>query len=645
MPTRPKQHQLEDLSRAKFQSILPRDWVVRDKGKDYGVDCEVEIFEHDQTTGFFFWVQLKATESNKESDIMSVSLSIDTLKYYKSLDVPVLLVRYSASNDLFFIKWITNVDLYSNKKNKKVSTTFQIKFDSSDKFTETTSSKLFQYIKKYRQIKSGRIVFPIPISISILNNQINGVVKSLLLSKLRIDLDAYCDYVIVTNDIELAIINIHLNNRELLIEAFQLISCTFHNIEDENRNEFSKEIVKKILLGIATGMLQIGQIEYCGRIIFGCHLEEILFRKEDALIYVLPALFQSSYFEKTIDLLAPILDNRISYDTRVRTAILVHLNANSKSKTKSAIIERFLLSRLDVAIKTKDELTIGISNYNLGNFYRSQAKAATALKYYFAAKKHAPIYKNQYYYWGEIGGLFFGLNRFYFSFKCYQKSINMGAPALNLALCGDALLFCGKYEAANLMFNEYLEKESKPLDEFVLKNICINTLINEYGIKEQHRRPIEAEKLASIKKPSINNLSISDFQKALDLDLLCSLAWFNLGVEYGPKEKFAEATIAFTMCAIAQTTDNEAWINAIISSINLKDFNLMILITRTAYYFNRDEFIQKLYNELTRIESNEYKEVLFELIDQTVSSIKNTDKSTEIRLLGEDGMFKNILNS
>ena len=99
MPKRPKQHRLEDNSRIRFQEVLPEMWVYRDKDKDYGIDAEVELFDNDENAqGLVFWVQLKATESKEKSSILSIDLEIDTLKYYKSLEIPVLLVRYS--NDL-----------------------------------------------------------------------------------------------------------------------------------------------------------------------------------------------------------------------------------------------------------------------------------------------------------------------------------------------------------------------------------------------------------------------------------------------------------------------------------------------------------------------------------------------------------------
>lgn len=45
MAKRIRTHILEDESRIAFMQALPAEWVYRDKDKDYGIDCEVEIFE------------------------------------------------------------------------------------------------------------------------------------------------------------------------------------------------------------------------------------------------------------------------------------------------------------------------------------------------------------------------------------------------------------------------------------------------------------------------------------------------------------------------------------------------------------------------------------------------------------------------
>jgi hypothetical protein len=57
MPFRVNQHEIEDISRAKFQLTIPREWVLRDKPKDYGIDGEVEIFDDNkESKGIFFGV-------------------------------------------------------------------------------------------------------------------------------------------------------------------------------------------------------------------------------------------------------------------------------------------------------------------------------------------------------------------------------------------------------------------------------------------------------------------------------------------------------------------------------------------------------------------------------------------------------------
>jgi hypothetical protein len=96
MPKRVSQHKIEDVSRLMFQLVLPRVWLFRNKDKDYGVDGEVELFdENGKPKGLVFWVQLKATESKEIETILNVDFRIDTLKYFKTLGIPVLLVRYS----------------------------------------------------------------------------------------------------------------------------------------------------------------------------------------------------------------------------------------------------------------------------------------------------------------------------------------------------------------------------------------------------------------------------------------------------------------------------------------------------------------------------------------------------------------------
>lgn len=103
MPTRPPQHQLEDLSRTAFEAHIKEwNWVFRSKQPDYGIDGEVEVFDRARkATGSLFLVQLKAVE--KLQGAPRVSLPLEWIEYYKSLDLPVLLALWVRNTKKFWV--------------------------------------------------------------------------------------------------------------------------------------------------------------------------------------------------------------------------------------------------------------------------------------------------------------------------------------------------------------------------------------------------------------------------------------------------------------------------------------------------------------------------------------------------------------
>ncbi|MDO9027704.1 MAG: DUF4365 domain-containing protein [Candidatus Roizmanbacteria bacterium] len=124
MTKRVKQHQMEDLSRSKFSLAIPRNWVYRDKDKDYGIDAEVELFDdNDRATGLVYWVQLKATKSNDETAVKKIDLSIESIKYYKSLDIPVLIRIINRDTSHIFVmnEYIDTLNVFQEKNNQHQS--------------------------------------------------------------------------------------------------------------------------------------------------------------------------------------------------------------------------------------------------------------------------------------------------------------------------------------------------------------------------------------------------------------------------------------------------------------------------------------------------------------------------------------------
>lgn len=470
MPKRPKQHRLEDKSRIRFQEVLPEMWVYRDKDKDYGIDAEVELFDKDENAqGLIFWVQLKATESKKKSSILNIDLEVDTLKYYKSLEIPVLLVRYSAYENSIYTKWVDNIDLFFSKKDAK---TFRLKFDDSNKFNEQTPIRIENYLKQIKRIKSGEFGFPLTTELSIVEDKINGFSKSILSTQIKKELKKYSDFITVNTKPNNSLIMVTLDSDELKIDISNLAGCSFHSIELRNKDNFSESLAKDILLGIAVSMIQLGQVEYCGRIIFENKLETRLIEKKELIGHLIIPLFHSSFFKETISIFEKLLEDENNFGLNIVSHFHMLLASNANNPERNTEIENFFIREIKRASKI-DSQQIGIANYNLANHYNSRNLFLEAIHHFNQARKFAPVYWNQSYFCSELASVFFRSEKYKCASKLYSKSLSIKADNKNIALYADSLMFAGEYEKAKIKFEEYLNNEEKPHEEFLLKHIIL----------------------------------------------------------------------------------------------------------------------------------------------------------------------------
>src|SRR5262245_19050167 len=107
MPSRPRSHQLESRSRLAFSQSLPPSWVFRDLTPDYGLDGLVEVFDdREAATGHLFFVQLTGTD--RTTMPLLVRLRRETLDYYATLALPVLLALFQAPRSALYACWVAD---------------------------------------------------------------------------------------------------------------------------------------------------------------------------------------------------------------------------------------------------------------------------------------------------------------------------------------------------------------------------------------------------------------------------------------------------------------------------------------------------------------------------------------------------------
>jgi tetratricopeptide (TPR) repeat protein len=225
----------------------------------------------------------------------------------------------------------------------------------------------------------------------------------------------------------------------------------------------------------------------------------------------------------------------------------------------------------------------------------------------------------------------------------HYKSIKLGNSVFTKALYADALMFAGDYEKAKLAFFDYIENAESPKEEFHLKGICLESILKEYGIKKQKRKAEKATKLADLSNLKDGVNPIAQLEKALELDLLSGLAWFNLGITHNDNSEFSQACFCFTMAALVQKNDIEAWKNATLCAFNSKTELMIIpLILRTAFFFNREDFLESLYSQLEEQNKSGSINEIIEMIEKVLPEQQKADKLPTVRVLNEKGQFENI---
>jgi len=639
MPKRVKQHQLEDKSRAKYALGIPQSWVMRDKDKDYGIDIEVEIFDaQGRATGLVYWAQIKATESKNISRIKNIDLNIDTIKYFKQIDIPVLILRYSAEIDKFFFKWAHEIDLFYAKENAK---TMRISFSEEDVWKDDTAEKIIGYLKKIRQIKTGHITLPISIYIEVKTEEVNAFLRGVLMSEFRRRLNNYPHLASFKRDPDQAPVFVTLCNKELKISLADVTGCTFHRIEHREKEGFAEGIIDDILLGIAASLISVGQAEMAARICLDEKLKYRFFKKQDLFINMIPVLINTSFYGEIIDTISEGID---SYDyeliqlTSICSSIPIVTSEDKEKYTKKL---QLLNKCLEKSVDLGSSAQIGISHYNLGNFYRNTKQFQKSVLHYLRARRFEPKYLNQPYYYRELAGALFPLEKYKFAAKMYKQALDMGFHESIKPLYADALMFHGEYKSALQVFSNYLESTKDKHSEWHLKALCLENLIDHMGIEKQVRKKQEAINILTSLKTG-DSPKIDEIRRAIEIDNLCGVAWFSLAIEQSKAGDFEDAAFSFILCGLVNPGNISTWVNATTYCFNKKfPIQILILVIQTAYFYNGDNYLAPLYKEISeRLNGDELSQIT-NLIDELVPK-NDSNNDLKIRILHEDGLFKDI---
>jgi tetratricopeptide (TPR) repeat protein len=379
------------------------------------------------------------------------------------------------------------------------------------------------------------------------------------------------------------------------------------------------------------------------RIFLDEKLKERFFQREELFIQFIPMLIRTSRYGEIIDTVCEVIDSNDDNTLEIITTTFAIGVMDSDNQDKCKKLQKLLEKCLEKYIALGETSLIGGSHYNLGNHYRSRRLYRKGINHYLLARKFDRKYLNQSYYYQELAGTLFEYGKNLFSAKLYKLALEKGAPESIKPLYADALMLSGSYKLAHDVFSEYLDSVECNHAEWHLKNICLKNIIDTTGIQEQVRKKKEALNIIDISK--VDDPSFShNLEMAIEQDVLCGLAWFNLGILNSKLNNHHEAAFSFILCGLIQTGDIEAWVNATLCCLNPEiDIQILPLVLNTGYFFNGDEYISMLHKELEIRLDGEMLENIINVIEEMLPNSRNKEPQV-VRLMNEDGVFRDVLN-
>lgn len=641
MPIRPKQHQLEDLSRSKFSLTLPKEWVFRNKDKDYGIDGEVEIFdEGNNSTGLLFFVQLKATGANDQTKIKKIEINIDKLQYYNSLSIPVLIARYSETTDKFYTIWSHEIDLFYVRHSQKNIT---IKFSDLNEWSLQDKKNIVTFLEKRRIIEKTSLPLPIPCKIIIDEDVALAHSSALFTSKLRQALFEYDDIITPTTCSHDSFITIHIKTSEMSIRILGSPSCIFHNPQLSDDPGTILDLSQLIILGIASVLAQLELNDLAAKVVFTKSIIEKLSTIPYLTSRLLPHLIRSSFYEDALKFAASISTEHGADFIEIVTHASILASLNRNNTKKASAIEQFLLhcAKRD---KDADKEKYGHDLYNIANFYRSTNSPRKAIKYYLKARKLQPIYNQQGYFFAELAGCFFHIKKFSISASLYKKALEIDPTDDINPLYADALMLSGQYQKSLEIFNECMDTDDQCSEEWQLKAHILRIVIEKFHIKAQNRNEKLANEFAELKFCTSEEEADLNLGKALEADYLCPLAWHKIGLKNVQISNMEDAAFAFILSSLISQTAVEGWVNAVICLFNTSCPSSFIITTiKAAYNINGELFRSALYLRLAKDNTDQSK--FFSVIEEIIATCSEDKVSPELRVIDPTGKMKNILPS
>ena len=570
MPIRARSHILEEQSIRCFGEALPPGWVYRSKTPDYGVDGEVEIFNTDGTsTGLSFNVQLRATDDATRAH--RVRLEVDEIVYYRSLDVPTVVVRYGSPDRSLFWQWASNIASRVEIAENQQTVTYS--FGEEERWIEETPAAIHRTLEVRRRLANFPPSMAVPLRID--------------LSAIPI-VDRYpLDRAIARTIADSSGALVRAGSTPADVEAFVRLEPAFLTVGIDT------------ITGVTFDLQNPALDDYLASILYALvrlFRRQRLLRQAEALASLIAKRglvdqSQNLAFDACIALTRDLpalvrlaIVNGLHDQGPMHGLIALTIAKAPQDDEARRVAMNTFFDASQAAAREVSSTSEAATHYSIGNFYRQERELTRATHHYNRARRLRPAYLQTSYFLGELAGVLFLAGHYALAQRFYREAVRLDPDSPNLVfLLGDALLLSGSIAEARACFKAALPRcvAARQLREAELKILVCEHLIATTGFETLPRRRAEA----SLSLQSDGGESAEHLEHLLrNVDAFHPLVRFNLGITRAHEGDRVAALHHFLACAFVQPEDIAAWANAAICALGLGDEALLLNIMSAAIH-------------------------------------------------------------
>ena len=397
MPKRPRSHQIETQSRNAFRKAVPTAWVCRDLDQDYGVDLEVEVFgQATAATGEKFLVQLRATDEAKLNKALAVRLTQDVVRYYQSLDLPLLIVRYHGPSDRLYCRWLHTFDPYYSRGGTKYIT---FRIPETNVWTSDSPNLIRRELAAFRQIHRPDLRTPVVFSLRV-NSTIDAAERVSLAVRIQ---KAFRDTGLleaVLDDAhhDRAIHSVTLDDRVLHVKLAGDNGLALHT-SSGGAAERADEIVSNVITAVGIAFDKFGHSVPAARLLSQAAGRSSLLEIEDAASLILRCFIRANQSHRAIELAIATIDRGGDSDLLQLLLGGALLQSGAMTASERRLSATALEQLGERVARTGDKRLAATLFYNAGRALSPNELPREVLRMYRRAARLYPDYAARAYFW------------------------------------------------------------------------------------------------------------------------------------------------------------------------------------------------------------------------------------------------------